>query len=114
MQTLTDARSAIDAMIAVWTERSAMTALMYDNLLNALRGAPALPGARCRGKPHLFDPPAPREHPETTAQRHNQALGLCALCPSLGACQDWVNGLPRGRRPLGITAGLIRKPRVDT
>ncbi len=89
-----------------------MSALMFDNLLATLRGAPALPGARCRNRSHLFDPPTPREPAETVAARHTQALGLCSLCPSLGACQEWVSGLSRARRPRGVVAGkIIHEPR---
>lgn len=90
-----------------------MSAAMFATLLAALRGAPSLPGARCRGRSHLFDPPAPREDPEVVAARHAQALGLCHGCESLDPCRTWVDGLPRGRRPLGVTAGQVRVPRTD-
>ena len=90
-----------------------MSARMFDSLLDALRSAPALPGARCRGKPHLFDPQHPQERPEATDARHVQALGLCSLCPSLMACRGWVDGLPQRRRPLGVVAGRVRESRVN-
>lgn len=80
-------------------------------LLGALFGIPALPGARCRGRPHLFDEARPDEAPEVAAQRHAQALTLCADCPSLIPCVAYVENLPPSKRPLGVTAGKIRTER---
>lgn len=80
------------------------------NLLDAVGAAPALPGARCRGRHHLFDPPSGSEDPETTAQRHAQALGLCEHCPALTRCAEWVASLPPRRRPAGVVAGKVRQP----
>lgn len=79
-----------------------------DPLLLALAGAPVLPGARCRNRSALFDPPEPREAPATFAARHRQAIGLCAGCPALSACQTWFNGLPKRQRPHGVVAGRVR------
>jgi WhiB family redox-sensing transcriptional regulator len=79
-----------------------------NQLLLALAGAPALPGARCRNRGALFDPPAPREAPATFAARHRQAIGLCAGCPALSACQTWFIGLPKRQRPQGVVAGRVR------
>ena len=90
-----------------------MSALALDHLLAAIRSAPALPGARCRGRSHLFDPQHPQERPEATDARHVQALGLCSLCPSLVPCREWVDGLPQRRRPLGVVAGRVRESRVN-
>lgn len=42
----------------------------WIDLLDALSVAPALPGARCRGKPHLFDEAQPGEPLEVVEQRH--------------------------------------------
>ncbi|HPY26393.1 MAG TPA: hypothetical protein PLK19_18990 [Mycobacterium sp.] len=49
-------------------------------------GAPALPGARCRGRAHLFDEP----------EQH---------CPALTACAAWLASLPARHRPAGVVAG---------
>lgn len=78
-----------------------------DTLLLALAGAPALPGARCRGRHHLFDAQNGSESDETVAARHRQAIGLCQHCASLDACREWVDGLPARKRPQGVVAGLI-------
>ncbi|MDQ1304501.1 MAG: WhiB family transcriptional regulator, redox-sensing transcriptional regulator [Actinomycetota bacterium] len=68
-------------------------------------GAPALPGARCRGRAHLFDEPEPGEPAEQVDQRHAQALGLCQHCPSLTASAAWLASLPARHRPAGVVAG---------
>jgi Transcription factor WhiB len=81
----------------------------YDDILAAVGAAPALPGAKCRGRHHLFDPAAPNEDPETVSQRHAQALGLCRHCPALKRCQDWFYGLPVSKRPAGVVAGVVRE-----
>jgi hypothetical protein len=87
-----------------------MTALVYEDLLAAVGAAPALPGARCKNRAHLFDPAAPGENPDTVAARHNQALGLCQHCPSLTRCEAWVSGLKPSTRPLGVVAGKVNQP----
>lgn len=70
-------------------------------------GAPALPGARCRGRAHLFDEPEPGEPAELVEQRHAQALGLCQHCSALTACAAWFDTLPPRQRPAGVVAGRI-------
>ena len=84
---------------------------MFNSLIATLRGIPALPGAKCRGRSHLFDTPAPGEQPEVTELRHTQAIGLCLHCPALERCRDWVDGLKPSRRPLGVVAGTVNQPR---
>lgn len=84
-----------------------MSADQFAGLLDALGAAPALPGARCRGKAHLFDEAGKHEAPETTAQRHAQAAGLCQGCTALASCAAWFDSLPRTRRPLGVVAGRV-------
>lgn len=78
-----------------------------DALLHAVGAAPALPGARCRGRHHLFDDAHPNEDPETVAQRRQQALALCRGCPALASCSAWVDGLPPRQRPPGVVAGRL-------
>lgn len=87
----------------------------WVDLLDALSVAPALPGARCRGRSHLFDEAQPGEPAEVVGQRHAQALGLCRGCTALASCQVWVSGLPPAKRPPGVVAGRLRsRPRRDT
>ena len=78
-------------------------------LERVLAGAPSLPGAKCRGRAHMFDGPDGREAPETTAQRHAQATLLCLAgpCPALGRCPDWMDSLKPSKRPSGVVCGLV-------
>lgn len=82
-----------------------------ETLIATLAGTPALPGARCRGRHHLFDEAAHTETAETVTARHQQALGLCERCPSLTRCGDWLESLPPSKRPPGVIAGRVRRPR---
>jgi hypothetical protein len=81
-----------------------------DAILEAVGAAPCLPGALCRGRHALFDPAAPGENPETTDARHEQALTLCAHCPSLERCAAWLASLKPQHRPCGVVAGVVRQP----
>jgi len=83
-----------------------------DDLLAAIGAAPCLPGARCRGRHHLFDEAQAGEHPDTVAARHAQAIALCGRCPAAERCRDWYASLPKRKRPLGgVVAGQVREPR---
>lgn len=84
---------------------------MTVGALFAALGCPSLPGARCRGRSHLFDPAQQGEAPEKVAQRQNQAAQLCSGCPSLEPCAAWLDGLPPSRRPAGVVAGRIVEPK---
>ncbi|ORV21339.1 hypothetical protein AWB98_27850 [Mycolicibacterium conceptionense] len=88
-----------------------MSADQLTALLAAVGAAPALPGARCRGRHHLFDEQGMHEAPETADERHQQALGLCRLCPALASCTEWFNTLKPSRRPPGVVAGRITQPK---
>ncbi len=79
----------------------------WRDLAAAISAAPAFPGARCRGRPHLFDPGEAQEPVDIVVQRQAQALELCARCPSLGRCRDWLDSLPRSKKPRGVVAGLV-------
>jgi hypothetical protein len=68
-------------------------------MLDAIGLPAALPGARCRGKQHLYAGPAPGENPATADARHKQALTLCARCPAIERCPRW--------HPPGIAAPKI-------
>jgi hypothetical protein len=68
-----------------------------DALLDAIGAAPVLPGAKCRGRHHLV------------AARHTQALGLCSHCPALDRCADFIDSLPKRKRPGGVVGGQINR-----
>ncbi|MDQ1304720.1 MAG: WhiB family transcriptional regulator, redox-sensing transcriptional regulator [Actinomycetota bacterium] len=73
--------------------------------LFAAIGTPALPGARCRGRSHLFDDAAQGEPADTVEARHRQAIGLCQRCPALEQCGSWLDSLKPSQRPAGVVAG---------
>lgn len=71
---------------------------------------PALPGARCRHRSHLFDPPEGRETAEAVQARQGQALALCGGCPALRRCREWFTSLTPAKKPTGVIAGRIHQP----
>lgn len=81
------------------------------DLLAAIGVAPSFPGAKCRGRHHLFDEAAKDEPPEIVAQRHTQALRLCRQCTALAGCQRWFDGLPLRDQPRGVIAAQIHPAR---
>lgn len=84
--------------------------MMSDQLVGlmaALGAAPALRGARCRGRAHLFDGGPAGEDDVIRAARIDQALGLCRRCPALADCRRWHDSLPVSRRPVGVVAGRV-------
>lgn len=82
---------------------------MWQGLLGALAGAPSLPGAKCRGRPHLFDEARPQDDETVVAARYAQALGLCQRCPARDPCEKWFLSLSPRKRPTGIVAGRINR-----
>ncbi|BBZ60140.1 hypothetical protein [Mycolicibacterium monacense] len=82
-----------------------------EELLASLAGVPHLPGARCRGRHRLFDPPAPDADPEDADHAQQIALRLCRDCPALAGCAVWFDTLPARQRPQGVVAGRINQPR---
>lgn len=78
-----------------------------SQLLLLLAGAPSLPGARCRGRSHLFDASETDGPKAAAAERYAQALGLCEHCPSLEPCSDWFDSLRPSQRPEGVIAGRL-------
>jgi hypothetical protein len=79
------------------------------DLFSWLGVIPALPGARCRGRHHLFDGPTPVEDELAVEDRHAQAIGLCANCPAADRCRQWFDSLPAPRRPMGVVAGRVNR-----
>ncbi|WP_235718330.1 hypothetical protein [Mycolicibacterium goodii] len=82
----------------------------HELLIAVLKGAPRLAGARCVGRPELFDPAAPDERPEDAADRHEAAVHLCRACPALAACRSWHDSLRPSQRPGGVIAARAPKP----
>ena len=59
--------------------------------------APALPGAACVGKEQLFDPPHGRESTQSFEARKKRARQVCAGCPVVDSCAEWVGTIGRAR-----------------
>lgn len=79
-------------------------------LLAAVHG-PQLHGAACAGLAPTFDAPGPSEDTEEVADRHRLALRVCASCPVLARCRDWLESLPPRERPAGVVAGAVQPER---
>ncbi|OBF52531.1 hypothetical protein [Mycolicibacterium monacense] len=78
-----------------------------EELLTSLAGAPHLPGALCRDRAPLFDPPDVGTDPDTADYTQQVALRLCRDCPALAGCGVWFDTLPVRQRPTGVIAGRI-------
>ena len=65
---------------------------------------PVLDDAACVGRSELFDY---SENPAVIAA----ALRVCSRCPALTGCAAWVESLPPGHRPAGVTGGSFHKPK---
>ena len=79
-------------------------------LFAELAAVPRLHGAACAHDDvrELFDRVG-RPGQRTAA---NAALALCAGCPVLAACREWIEGLPADERPSGVVGGVfIKQPR---
>ncbi|MGY4646520.1 WhiB family transcriptional regulator [Mycobacterium sp. URHB0021] len=72
----------------------------WASLAAALAALPDLSGAKCLNRWQIFDE---IDNPEIT----EYASHLCHSCPVLDACEAWVQGLPRNRRPRGVVGGCV-------
>ncbi|AFM16986.1 hypothetical protein Mycch_2203 [Mycolicibacterium chubuense NBB4] len=81
------------------------------DLFDAVGLAPSLPGAKCRGRHRLFDPPNHGVEPGEAEYAERAAQRLCSVCPALVRCAAWFESLPPSRRPLGVVAGRVNRPR---
>ena len=72
-----------------------------DGLLLSLAGTPSLPGARCRGRSHLFNG---EDGPE--GERTRQAAQICHRCPALDPCRTWAQQQPPKALD-GVIAGRL-------
>jgi WhiB family redox-sensing transcriptional regulator len=79
-------------------------------LLDAIAAAPNLAGAACVSHVDLFDATVARGR---AGQLHAQAIAVCAGCPALAQCADWISHLPAGQRPYGVIAGRYWSQRGD-
>jgi hypothetical protein len=82
------------------------TAPRKDPVLEFVATMPALPGAACVGDPELFFVDEYRGYPAAV----RAAKDICAECPALKACRDWVLDHPQ-LAPFGVWAGLTAAER---
>lgn len=82
-----------------------MTPEAASALLEMLASSPDLAGAVCTdaGVREVFDAATD----STAADVSEDALWACSRCPVLGACREWVTGLPAAQRPQGVVGGLV-------
>jgi hypothetical protein len=84
-----------------------------DRLLVELAGAPALPGAACKGMAPLYERTVDERRVDgrpTKTELENarsEALGLCNACPALDRCRAWLDSQRVTRRPRGVVAGQV-------
>ena len=84
-----------------------------DEILGALAGAPALPGAACVGHWATFDATimsTAGRPPKPVLQARCDALAICSSCPALERCREHLESLPDRDRPQGVVAGIIVEP----
>ncbi|OBJ24619.1 hypothetical protein [Mycobacterium sp. 1245801.1] len=87
--------------------RVAITETTWQALVGALAAVPSLPGAKCAGRWDLFDVT------DSEDERAEAATHLCNTCPALTKCRTWFDGLPPGRRPIGVVAGRVVKDTTE-
>jgi WhiB family redox-sensing transcriptional regulator len=79
------------------------------DLLGAIAAAPNLTGAACRERRDVFDATTGKAAGRPGV--YARAIKVCTSCPVLTRCSAWVESLPPSQRPLGVTAGRIRRQR---
>ena len=73
---------------------------------------PHLPGARCRGHSELFDErPADDPYWDAVTER---ALAVCASCPALGPCEEWLRRLEPASAHVGWWPAESSSPRASS
>jgi hypothetical protein len=73
--------------------------------------APDLPGAACVAHRDVFD----KTVEPGGARHYAAAIQICTTaCPAFTACKAWIEGLPRSRRPFGVTGGLIHSTKAKS
>lgn len=89
--------------------------MSWTQLEEALRGAPNLPRAACKGRSELFDTWHDDEPWPERDRRHAEAVQACLSCPELEPCRQWLESMHRSKRPDGVVAAKVpgrNKPQV--
>jgi hypothetical protein len=82
------------------------------DLLGAIAAAPNLTGAACREHRDVFDATVSKAAGRPGV--YARAIRVCTSCPVLTRCSAWVESLPAPQRPLGVTAGVVRRQTKPT
>ncbi len=80
-----------------------MTDTALAGLLDAIPAAPPLERGRCIDQWDLFDA---TDDPAAV----ELAIQLCQECPVLNRCREWVDSLPKSKRPIGVCGGVVNTP----
>lgn len=83
--------------------RRLISAPWVDLAAAVLRDVPRLNEALCAGQSAAFDGRDGRDGPGTQSAR-----ALCARCPALRECGEWIDAQTPWRRPRGVVAGKWR------
>ncbi len=75
------------------------------DLLHTITDTPDLPGAACVEHLDTFDACSSKA---AGPSAYRAAIRVCASCPVLQQCRAWVARLPPRKRPVGVTAGLVK------
>ncbi|ORA80746.1 hypothetical protein BST28_08260 [Mycolicibacter kumamotonensis] len=74
-------------------------------LAAVLAGVPKLPGAACRSHVTLFDRAADGDR-----QAAQEAISVCARCPVIDRCAQWIAEAHPRRPPPGVWAAQYQPP----
>lgn len=72
-----------------------------------MTAVPFMDDAACLGRWQLYDFTIDGDNPAAD----QRALQVCDSCPVLAQCQAWLESLPASRKPVGVCAGRIHRPR---
>lgn len=85
-----------------------------SDFLSEFSDVPDLDGAACKGRHELFDatvyqgPHKAGEVRIDIGYAREKAMQICATCPAIKSCSEWVDSIPAYRRPAGVVAGQVK------
>lgn len=82
----------------------------WNEFIAQFGAVPNLAGAQCRGRTELFDATIETSRERTLEEveyARAAAKRLCGTCPALNPCRQWLDSLPRTKKPPGVVAGRL-------